>query len=367
MTPPLDLAVLAQDPWFGGGARRHLEAFCDAARAVGREPTALYLARGTPHRPGAYRSLLPRVDALNQLLAVRMARAARDARSLWVVASAAHYGAAAPASRRRYACWIGTTLADERRGRLAGPLPRSRRLAARANAPVLDRLERRVLRGAAAVYATSPASARAVAGAGALAPDAVRILPMPVDLERFRPEPDERWRERLDAPLLAFAGRADDPRKNVALLLDAFALLRARVPAARLVLIGRPPTGPLPAGVEAAGQVASVAELLRSAALFVLPSHQEGFGIVVAEALACSVPAVVTPCGGPEHLVTTSGAGVVLGGFDPEELASVAERLLTDRARLLDLRARARPYVEREHSPERLQSILAAAFAELDA
>ena len=86
------------------------------------------------------------------------------------------------------------------------------------------------------------------------------------------------------------------------LLLDAARGSRG-APDARLRLVGRPPRTPLPAGVEAVGEVQSVAEAIRSASLFVLPSLQEGFGIVVAEALACGVPAVVTPSGGPEELV----------------------------------------------------------------
>ena len=52
------------------------------------------------------------------------------------------------------------------------------------------------------------------------------------------------------------------------------------------MLVGDPPQGPLPDGVAALGRVPSVAEALRRAALLVLPSLQEGFGIVVAEALA---------------------------------------------------------------------------------
>jgi glycosyltransferase involved in cell wall biosynthesis len=370
---PIDLAVVAQDPWFGGGARAHLEAFCAAAAGLGRKPAALYLQRGVDGggvcggEVAPYRSILPQLDAVNQLLAARMARRVRRARSAWVVASAAHYGLAAAQSGRRYACWLGTSARDERNGRLAGGLRGSRRLALRVNAPVLERVERRVLRHAVALYATSSASREAVAAAAGVAPESVGILPLPVDLERFRPEPDEAWLARLDAPAIAFAGRANDPRKNVGLLLDAFSQLRERMPAARLRLVGAPPTGPIPEGVDVLGEVASVADALRTSTLFALPSHQEGFGIVVAEALACGVPAVVTPSGGPEELVRSSGGGVVLGTFEEEELAATLTTLLGDRERLLEARRAGRAYVEREHAPERLSEGLARAFEELDA
>jgi glycosyltransferase involved in cell wall biosynthesis len=170
----------------------------------------------------------------------------------------------------------------------------------------------------------------------------------------------------LDAPVVAFVGRADDPRKNVPLLVEAFSRVRQRHERATLRLIGRPPADSLPPGAEAAGPIASVADALRTASIFVLPSHQEGFGIVVAEALASGVPVVVTPSGGPEELVRASGGGVVLESFDADELAATTEALLRDRERLLALRRSGRAYVEREHAPARLRDRLAAAFAELD-
>ena len=123
--------------------------------------------------------------------------------------------------------------------------------------------------------------------------------------------------------------------------------MRRRIPDARLRLVGRPPAGPLPAGVEAAGEVASVAPELRQASLFVLPSFQEGFGIVVAEALASGVPAVVTPCGGPEELVRESGGGTVLPDFEPGTLADAIVTALGDRA-AAGRAACARPLVRRD-------------------
>jgi glycosyltransferase involved in cell wall biosynthesis len=257
-------------------------------------------------------------------------------------------GLAAVRSGRRYHCWLGTSLDDEWAARARGLGP-ARRLAQRLNAPLLRAIERKVIQSAERVYATSPASRASVAAAGGLDEGSVGILPIPVDVERFAPEPDERWHERLNAPTIVFVGRADDPRKNVQLLVDALPAIRAAIPGARLQLLGSPP-------------VPSVAEALREASLFVLPSWQEGFGIAAAEALASGVPVLTTPCGGPEHLVRESGGGAVLAGFDAAELAEVATKLLGDVGTLSRMRASGRDYVVREHSPELFRSLLAEAI-----
>ena len=254
---PADVAVVTQDPWFGGGARRQTEAFCDAVRALGREPRLFYLARERALSPlrgtvawrpkedagrASFPSFLPEADALNQVLGgERMADPVRRSASVWVVAAAAHYGHAAVRSRHRYACWIGTTLAAEWAGRTRG-LPASRRIARTLNAPALKTIERRVLRGASRVYAVSPATREAL-DAMAVARREIGVIPIPVDADRFAPEPDESWEARLGTPVLTFAGRAGDPRKNVRLHVDAFRLIRRELPAARLRLVGPPPYG----------------------------------------------------------------------------------------------------------------------------
>ena len=342
----IDLAVVTQDPRFGGGAQAQTDAFVRAARELGRLPTLLH-----PR-------FVPVVDSAALLLeARRLSPPVAHAGSAWVVAAAAPYGEAARRSNRPYAAWVGTSLDEEWAARRPG-LTRARRLVLEANAPLLRRLERRVLRGAERLYATSPSSRAALAEAGGLDPTRIGILPIAVDTEQFAPAADEEWLAGLERPTVVFVGRADDPRKNAGLLLDAWPLVRARLPDARLRLIGRPPDAALPAGVEAAGDVPSVADELRRAHLFVLPSLQEGFGIVVAEALACGVPALVTPCGGPEDLIRHSGGGVVLPDFDPGTLADAVVAALGTPSRLREQRARGRAYVEAEHSPARLREAL---------
>ena len=358
----IDLAVLGPDPRFGGGGAAQVDAFLVAARELGRDPELLF----APHPTFDGRAwTADRVEAIRQLRSgLRHAPPGKEAASLWVVGPLATHGLAAPPTERRYGCWLGTTLDDEWTARARG-LERGRRVAQRLNALALRRLERRVIREAARVYATSPGSRTALAAASRLPEAEIGVLPIPVDVETLVPEPDETWLARLEAPVLTFVGRADDPRKNLRLLLDALPLIRARVPEARLRLIGRPPRE-LPDGVEALGEVDSVAVPLRESTLFVLPSWQEGFGIVAAEALASGVPVVTTPSGGPEHLVRASGGGRVLAGWDAEELAAVVSNLLGDGATLGRMRAAGRDHVVREHSPERFRTLLADALRAVD-
>ncbi len=106
---------------------------------------------------------------------------------------------------------------------------------------------------------------------------------------------------------------------------------------------------------------------LRESSLLVLPSWQEGFGLVAAEALAAGVPVVTTPSGGPEELIRSSRGGRVLAGWDAEELAETVASLLGDAGTLLRMRAAGREHVVREHSPARFHSLLAAALAAVDA
>jgi glycosyltransferase involved in cell wall biosynthesis len=358
-----DLVVVAPDPRFGGGSQAHVQAFVDAAAALGREPEVVFV----PHPSLRAGERLPRADRVEALRLLRGSRAllpaVRDARSVWVVAPLAMHGFAAARSGRPYACWAGAAVADETAAR-APWLPRSRRLAARINAPALARIERSVLRGAEHVYATSPASRDAVARVAGLAAERVGILPLPVDVSRFAPLPDDEWRARLERPVLAFLGRADDPRKNLGLALEALPLIRERIPEATLRVIG-PGSVPALAGVEALGEVPSVAEPLREAALLLLPARQEGFGIAAAEALACGVPVVATPSGGPEELLRASDGGVVTADWDAAGLAHAAVSLLRDPATLGAMRRRGREHVVREHSPERLRELLATAFVKL--
>jgi glycosyltransferase involved in cell wall biosynthesis len=79
--------------------------------------------------------------------------------------------------------------------------------------------------------------------------------------------------------------------------------------------------------------------------------------------MAAGLPVVTTPSGGPEALVRDSRGGIVLSGFTADELADRVRRLLDDPARLAHMRRKGREYVAREHSPERLRTLLGKAIS----
>jgi glycosyltransferase involved in cell wall biosynthesis len=90
-------------------------------------------------------------------------------------------------------------------------------------------------------------------------------------------------------------------------------------------------------------------DLYRSADLFVLPSHSENFGLVVAEALACGVP-VITTRGTPwEELITHRCGWWVDVGVEPLANALREAMALSDGERS-EMGARGRSLIERKYT-----------------
>ncbi len=130
-------------------------------------------------------------------------------------------------------------------------------------------------------------------------------------------------------------------RKNVGALLDAYALLRSRVPAAPpLTLAGhttpassqweaRIKEPPLAGHVDITGYVDQKRRvgLFADARMLVLPSFEEGFGLPVLEAMACGVPVVVSSRGSLPEV-----AGAAAEPVDPDDVEGLAARM----AALLD-------------------------------
>jgi len=71
-----------------------------------------------------------------------------------------------------------------------------------------------------------------------------------------------------------------------------------------------------------------VPALMSAADAFVLSSAWEGFGLVIAEALACKLPVAVTDSGGPREVVDNGRVGFLVPPRDPDALAQAMARLM---------------------------------------
>ena len=142
-------------------------------------------------------------------------------------------------------------------------------------------------------------------------------------------------------PVIGFIGRLVT-LKRVDALIDAFAMLRERGSAARLVIVG---DGPERAALESQardtgvaekvafrGTVADVLSELEHFSCMVIPSEFEGLPNVALEALASGVPIIARPVGDLPSLVRDGQTGRLAAGPGPGDLATAIEALLNDTA-----------------------------------
>ena len=197
-------------------------------------------------------------------------------------------------------------------------------------------------RAGAVLVLTETAAADTVRLTGAN-PEKVHAIPC-AQHPRFQPVPWEeaeavRLRYGLPERYMLFVGGLN-PLKNFTNLLRAYALLHDRIPQ-QLVAVGFKRwrfDGDLAQVVELGLQGSvhfpgflpdeDLPALYSRADLFVLPSLYEGFGIPVAEAMACGCPVVTTTTGcSPE---VAGGAAVLVDPYDPQAIADGILRALED-------------------------------------
>jgi glycosyltransferase involved in cell wall biosynthesis len=227
--------------------------------------------------------------------------------------------------------------------------------------------ERAAAQWADAVLCVGEDERRAAAGLGLRT--RLVMVPNGVDLERCVPGDRAVARDGLGldgSPLAVCVGRLHR-QKGQHLLLDAWPAVLARVPDARLVLVG---AGPDEAALRArrpertrfVGATSDVRSWLVAADVVVQPSAWEGMPLSVLEAMGCARSVVGTDVVGLRGLV--DGAGVLV----PREAAALADAIA---ARLLDRRsadeegARGRARVEAHHDERRRVAEVLALATEL--
>jgi glycosyltransferase involved in cell wall biosynthesis len=220
------------------------------------------------------------------------------------------------------------------------------------------------------VLTSSEASGREIRRDFGVHPGRLAMVANGLDTDLYAPDPDV---PRAPREILC-VGRASDPNKGVRTLVDALARLprdvrltlvdddtpgnaarrRAREQgcADRLDLVGRVPTPEL-------------VRLYRRAALVVVPSRYEGFGLPAVEAMACGTPVVATSAGALPEVMGVGGGGVLVPPDDPDALAKAVASLLEQPETRQRLGARARPRIVASYSWPRVAGRTAQVYREV--
>jgi glycosyltransferase involved in cell wall biosynthesis len=206
----------------------------------------------------------------------------------------------------------------------------------------------RALRRGAVVVTPSRTVAGEVRERYGLAADRVFATPLGVDARWFEPTSPH---PALPPRYLLFAG-SREPRKNLPVLLDAFARLREADPETPpLVLAGPPGWGPAieaRPGVLACGYLsgADLVSAVAHAEVLVHPASYEGFGLPPLEALAAGTPVVASDI--PVLREVLGDAATYAPAGDPDAFAAaIAAALRAGRGNAAAGRARAATYTWR--------------------
>jgi len=214
----------------------------------------------------------------------------------------------------------------------------------------LQRLKRRIMDKSAALTVVSKAMKKTVVDMG-VAPDKVEVIPMGVDLKGlFTPDPGVQ--RKTDE--LLFVGRLVEV-KGLQILLDAMPKVLAKHPGIRLVVAG---AGPLESELRASAAKLNMTDcvdflgmvpqlklpsLYQQATLAVFPfivtksGVQEGFGLVVVEAMGCCCPVIAGDLPAIHDTVVHEENGLIFPSGNAQALADSILKLLDDpefRARL---------------------------------
>lgn len=153
-----------------------------------------------------------------------------------------------------------------------------------------------------------------------------------VDFSRFRPCATAR---PVDRPLTLICTGVPSLRKGTPYLLEAFRKLSRSHPGARLLLTGPPHPSLEPLlhrwadlRIDWAPSLPHdlLAERLRRADIFVLPSLEEGLVRTACEAMACGLPVVLTDHTGAHDLMTPGVHGEMVPIRDSEAIVDAVER-----------------------------------------
>ena len=179
----------------------------------------------------------------------------------------------------------------------------------------------------------------------------IRAIPNFVNLQEYRPAANGRCEGLApdDHRILTHVSNFREV-KRVKDVIRVFARVRRAMPAT-LLMVGDGPDRSdaenearelgVAEDVRFLGRLDTVANLLQSTDLFVLPSQTESFGLAALEAMACGAPVVASRAGGLPEVVDDDISGILEPVGSVEAMGRRAIELLRDPARHAAMRAAA--------------------------
>jgi glycosyltransferase involved in cell wall biosynthesis len=223
----------------------------------------------------------------------------------------------------------------------------------------LSKLEEQTAQDAKLIVTISNYSLEKIQKHYAIEASKVRIVPNGVDTEKFKPTETQAARRQFglgNEPCVLFVGNLI-PRKGLSFLLEAAKKIVKENSDTKFLIVGE---GPLKTALTMSLESADLSgnfkllgnlkedalpDIYNCADVFVLPSIQEGQGIVLLEAQASGKPVVAFDVGGVDEAVRNGETGLLVKRGSSEELAEALLSLLADKTWRQKMGANGRGFV----------------------
>jgi glycogen(starch) synthase len=228
----------------------------------------------------------------------------------------------------------------------------------------LSKLEEETAKNATMVVTISNYSLEKIQKYYGIEQSKVRIVPNGVDIEKFKPMDTKEVRQQFGLgkePCVLFVGSLI-PRKGLPFLVEA-AKKVVRIQAdTKFLIAGDGPlrnqlydslkTANLSGNFKFLGNLKDnvLSAIYNCADVFVLPSIQEGQGIVLLEAQASGKPVVAFDIGGVNETLQNKETGLLVKQGDVDALADALLKLLTDKALREKMGSNGRKFVSENYT-----------------
>ena len=234
-----------------------------------------------------------------------------------------------------------------------------------------EQLDRLLFRFMDLVCPLSPELAKGLKGA--IPSDKLRLVYNGVDIDEVRAAQSGNRKDTEDF-VIGYIGRLVK-LKNLETLLNSFHILKNSRPNVRLMIVG---DGPERSNLEHQAKQSDIGErveflgfredavaFLKEFDVFVLPSLSEGIPRCIMEAMAASVPVVVSDIPGNRNLVSHGDTGLIFSTDDSCGLAELLVQIMDNPAEAAAMAIRGNRKVEEQYSNRKMAAEYTRLYQEL--